>query len=40
MWHRPSLDVNALEAAPLKGASNQIVPSARARVGIRIVPDQ
>ncbi|MCC6521799.1 MAG: M20/M25/M40 family metallo-hydrolase [Polyangiaceae bacterium] len=40
LWLRPSLDVNALEAAPLKGASNQIVPSARARVGIRIVPDQ
>ena len=39
LWHRPSLDVNALEAAPLAGASNQIVPTARARVGIRIVPD-
>jgi len=39
MWHRPALAISALEAAPLKGASNQIVPSARARVGIRTVPD-
>ena len=39
MWHRPSLSISALEAAPLEGASNQIVPSARARIGLRIVPD-
>jgi len=39
MWHRPALAISALEAAPLKGASNQIVPSARARVGLRTVPD-
>jgi cysteinylglycine-S-conjugate dipeptidase len=39
MWHRPSLSISALEAAPLEGASNQIVPSARARIGMRIVPD-
>jgi acetylornithine deacetylase/succinyl-diaminopimelate desuccinylase-like protein len=39
MWHRPSLAISALEAAPLKGASNQIVPSARARVGLRTVAD-
>jgi acetylornithine deacetylase/succinyl-diaminopimelate desuccinylase-like protein len=39
MWHRPTLSLSALEAAPLLGASNQIVPSARARVGIRLVPD-
>ena len=38
MWHRPSIAISALEAAPLKGASNQIVASARARVGIRTVP--
>ena len=37
MWHRPAISINALEAAPLKGASNQIVDSARARVGIRTV---
>jgi cysteinylglycine-S-conjugate dipeptidase len=39
MWHRPSLSISALEAAPLEGASNQIVPSARARIGVRLVPD-
>ncbi len=38
-WHRPSVAVNALEAAPIKGASNQIVDSARARIGVRTVPD-
>lgn len=39
MWHRPAISINALEAAPLKGASNQLVDSARARVGIRTVPN-
>jgi acetylornithine deacetylase/succinyl-diaminopimelate desuccinylase-like protein len=39
-WHRPSLVVTALEASPVDGSSNQIVPSARARVGVRIVPGQ
>ncbi|MBM4360415.1 MAG: M20/M25/M40 family metallo-hydrolase [Deltaproteobacteria bacterium] len=39
MWHRPSLSISALEAAPIKGASNQIVDSARARIGVRTVPD-
>jgi acetylornithine deacetylase/succinyl-diaminopimelate desuccinylase-like protein len=38
-WHRPAISINALEAAPIKGASNQIVSSARARVGLRTVPD-
>jgi acetylornithine deacetylase/succinyl-diaminopimelate desuccinylase-like protein len=39
MWHRPAVAISALEAAPLEGASNQIVASARARVGIRTVAD-
>jgi cysteinylglycine-S-conjugate dipeptidase len=39
MWLRPSLTVIALEASPLKGSSNQIVPAARARVSLRLVPD-
>jgi acetylornithine deacetylase/succinyl-diaminopimelate desuccinylase-like protein len=39
MWHRPSVTISALEAAPIKGASNQIVDSARARIGVRTVPD-
>jgi acetylornithine deacetylase/succinyl-diaminopimelate desuccinylase-like protein len=38
-WVRPAITVIALEASPIKGSSNQIVPSARARVSLRIVPD-
>jgi acetylornithine deacetylase/succinyl-diaminopimelate desuccinylase-like protein len=39
LWHRPSLTIHALEAAPIEGSSNQILSSARARIGIRTVPD-
>jgi acetylornithine deacetylase/succinyl-diaminopimelate desuccinylase-like protein len=39
MWYRPALTISALEAAPLEGASNQILASSRARIGIRTVPD-
>ncbi len=39
LWHRPSLAISALEVAMLENAPNQIVPSARARVGIRTVPN-
>jgi acetylornithine deacetylase/succinyl-diaminopimelate desuccinylase-like protein len=39
LWRRPSLAISALEAAPLDNAPNQIVSSARARVGIRVVAD-
>ena len=39
-WYAPALAVTALEASPVDGSSNQIVPSARARVGVRIVPGQ
>ncbi len=39
-WFRPSFAVTALEASPVEGSSNQIVPSARARIGVRIVPGQ
>ena len=38
-WLRPSVTVIALEASPIKGSSNQIVPSARARISVRLVPD-
>src|SRR5262245_12745328 len=31
-WYAPALAVTALEASPVEGSSNQIVPSARARV--------
>ncbi len=39
MWARPNVTVIALEASPIKGSSNQLVPSARARVSVRLVPD-
>ena len=37
---RPSATVIALEASSIKGASNQVLPSARAIVSCRIVADQ
>ena len=40
LWTRPALTVIALEASPIRGSSNQIVDSARARVSVRIVPNQ
>jgi acetylornithine deacetylase/succinyl-diaminopimelate desuccinylase-like protein len=39
-WYHPALAVTALEASPVEGSSNQLVPAARARIGIRIVPGQ
>jgi acetylornithine deacetylase/succinyl-diaminopimelate desuccinylase-like protein len=39
MWLRPTVTVIALEASPIKGSSNQLVPSARARISVRLVPD-
>jgi acetylornithine deacetylase/succinyl-diaminopimelate desuccinylase-like protein len=39
LWLRPAVTVIALEASPIQGSSNQIVPSARARISVRIVPD-
>ncbi len=37
---RPSVTIIAQEASTIKGASNQVLPSARAIVSCRIVPDQ
>src|SRR5262249_46505281 len=39
IWLRPAITVIALEASPIKGSSNQIVPSARARISMRLVPN-
>jgi len=39
-WTRPTLTIIALEGSPLAGASNQIIEAARARVTMRLVPDQ
>jgi acetylornithine deacetylase/succinyl-diaminopimelate desuccinylase-like protein len=40
LWHLPSLTVTALESCTIKDSANQIIDSARARVGIRVVPEQ
>jgi acetylornithine deacetylase/succinyl-diaminopimelate desuccinylase-like protein len=39
-WRKPSVTVIAQEASSIKGASNQVLPSAAAIVSCRIVPDQ
>ncbi len=39
LWTRPSLTVIALEAHPIRGSSNQVIDSARARLSLRTVPD-
>lgn len=38
-WRRPAVTVIAQEASSLKGASNQVLPNAKAIVSCRIVPD-
>ncbi len=39
LWTRPALTVIAFEARPIKGSSNQIVDSVRARLSLRTVPN-
>jgi acetylornithine deacetylase/succinyl-diaminopimelate desuccinylase-like protein len=39
-WRRPAITVIAQEASAIKTASNQVLPTARALVSCRIVPDQ
>lgn len=39
-WRKPAVTIIAQEASSIKGASNQVLPSARAIVSCRIVPDQ
>jgi len=39
-WRRPAITVIAQEASSIKGASNQVLPTASAIVSCRIVPDQ
>lgn len=39
-WRRPSISAIALEASSIKGASNQVLPTAEAILSCRIVPDQ
>jgi acetylornithine deacetylase/succinyl-diaminopimelate desuccinylase-like protein len=39
-WRKPAVTVIAQEASSIKSASNQVLPSAKAIVSCRIVPDQ
>lgn len=39
-WRKPSITIIAQEASTIKGASNQVLPTAQAIVSCRIVPDQ
>jgi acetylornithine deacetylase/succinyl-diaminopimelate desuccinylase-like protein len=39
-WRKPAVTVIAQEASSIEGASNQVLPLARAIVSCRIVPDQ
>ena len=39
-WRRPAVTVIAQEASSIKGASNQVLPTAQAIISCRIVPDQ
>lgn len=39
-WRNPAVTVIAQEASSIEGASNQVLPAARAIVSCRIVPDQ
>jgi cysteinylglycine-S-conjugate dipeptidase len=39
-WRKPAVTVIAQEASSIRGASNQVLPAARAIVSCRIVPDQ
>ena len=39
-WRKPAVSVLALDAPPISQAINQIVPSARAKISMRIPPGQ
>ena len=40
MWTKPAVSVLAIDATPVKDASNTLVPTARAKVSLRIAPNQ
>jgi acetylornithine deacetylase/succinyl-diaminopimelate desuccinylase-like protein len=40
MWTKPAIDVIGIDAPRIEGSTNQLVPSARARVSMRIPPGQ
>lgn len=40
LWREPAVAVIAFESRAIEGSSNQIIDSARARVSVRVVPNQ
>ncbi|MDR1767724.1 MAG: dipeptidase [Propionibacteriaceae bacterium] len=38
MWNAPSIAVLAIDATPVAQASNTLIPSARAKIGLRVAP--
>jgi acetylornithine deacetylase/succinyl-diaminopimelate desuccinylase-like protein len=38
LWTRPSLSITGLDAPKVEGASNTLVPTARAKISMRIAP--
>ncbi len=40
MWNAPVVSVNAIDCVSIEGSSNQIVPQASARIGVRLAPGQ
>jgi len=40
MWHKPAIAVIALDTTPVAQASNTLIPSARAKISLRVAPGQ
>ena len=40
LWARPSVNVIGIDAPPVEGAANALVPVARARVSLRVAPEE
>lgn len=40
MWSKPTASVLAIDATPVKDASNTLIPTARAKVSVRIAPSE
>ena len=38
LWHKPAVSVIALDATPVAKASNTLIPSARAKISMRVAP--
>lgn len=38
LWHKPAVAVIALDATPVAKASNTLIPSARAKISLRVAP--